>query len=218
MINYAVFKKGQNINSYIASIDEFDIQIIDNQEVKIKKDINNCIMPDEVAYEIQEVGKYQLINNEIFQITKEHFNAIQRKTNEMSLFFQGAARHMQIADGAIQNIIVDQNFANNLNSAIKQAKELGFYEHRLRDINNNPIIADGKVVKILITLESLEIISNKIEIRRGYCACAEVYHKIMISNLLSEEEVEAYNFMTDDSGNPYQEPEIIKLDELGNIV
>lgn len=137
--------------------------------------------------------------------------------SKMSSFYRIAARVMQIKNGAAQNIIVNQDFANNLNSAIIQANSNPdkVYLHRVRDDNDRPVIIDGKPVIIKLNLDALKTISTLIEVRRGYCACNEAYHAVVITSLNA---IQDYNYLTDDLGNPYKPASLIKIDDNGNII
>lgn len=181
--------------------------------------INSYVAPSN--FELQKWNA-RLVNNVVVILSDEELQLLtvrKNKLTEMSYFFKVTARIMQIQDGAIQNIIVDQDFANNINSALKQAQESGVYFHRLRDNQGNAVIGEnGLPILIKITLDGLNKISNKIELRRGYCACAEVYHRTKINSLTSIAEIENYNYLTDDLGNPYQAAAAIILNEEGDVL
>lgn len=135
---------------------------------------------------------------------------------KMSNFYRVDARVMQIKNGAEQIVIVNQDFANNLASAILQAKATnGVYTHRITDENGKFTIIDGKPKIIKMSLKALEYIAQQVELRRGYCACAERFH---VTNIMNLNDVSGYDYMTDDSGVKYEPASPIFLNDEGDLV
>jgi hypothetical protein len=186
--------------------------VLDNSKPNYSDDLldwHSTNIPKPTPQELEE--QYSLVDLD---------NAKEELIKDVSKFYNGTARFMIIKNGATQPILVNQDFVNNLESAIKQAKEnVGqVYEHILTDDTGKFILDNKQVIIIKIKANALENISSLVEKRRGYCHCSENYHITVINTLTTIDEIQQYKYFTDHKGNPYQAPEIITIDINGNLL
>lgn len=115
---------------------------------------------------------------------------------EIQNFFtvDGKSRLITIQNCHPQPIFCDQNFINNLNSAKDQASALGCYEHKITDVNNLGILDETTttLIGVAIKLEALEQIKIIVELRRGYCYKAELWHRTKINLINSLQQIDEY--------------------------
>ncbi len=126
-------------------------------------------------------------------IIKKHKNELLKEIGD---FFklEGKARLIKIQNCYPQPIFCDQNFINNLNSAKDQAKILGYYHHKILDNNNLGIIdkATNKLLAVDMSLDTLETIKIVVELRRGYCYKANLWHNTKINLINNLQELEEH--------------------------
>jgi hypothetical protein len=147
---------------------------------------------------------------------------------EIQNFFKvdGRSRLITIQNCHPQPIFCDQNFINNLNSAKDQAIALGRYEHKITDVNNLGILDETTttLIGVAIKLEALEQIKIIVELRRGYCYKAELWHRTKINLINSLQQIDEYKnkyssvenegiSWSGSDGQKYIPPSVIKIKE-----
>lgn len=202
--------------------------------LEIKKVLQSCYIKSE--YTLQRVGNDKYILNWLDnKIQRPNDQELESKLQELLLkevkarkieglnkFYDFTARTIIIRNGAIQPIIINQDFVNNVNSAIRQAEANidNIYYHRLVTANGKDIVLDKNNQPIIIkmSISALQYVLQRIEVKRGYCYCNKQFHKTIINKLTNIQEVEDYNYQIDELNNNITIAEEILLDMNGDVV
>lgn len=184
-----------------------------------KNDKDNTVDNEVLLKQMLEYNNIAPFEPPSFEVLLQEAKAL--KKAEIERFYKTTAVLLTIRNGATQPALANQDFTNDLISAINQAEMEpdGMYTHYvIREDGKLQLDDNLKPIKIKISLETLNIILKIVDARRGYCYKYRQYNIAVVDALHNIDDVNNYNFLYNDEGEPYQDFKPIMLDISGNII